>query len=356
MLVTGGSGFIGVNFIRLVLASEPEVKVLNFDALTYAGNPHAFADLPAEEQSRYQFVRGDIRERPDVLAAFTSFQPEAVVNFAAESHVDRSIDNPLAFVETNVLGTANLLHLAREFSQKGSPVHFHHVSTDEVYGSLGDSGSFREDSLYDPSSPYAASKAASDHLVQAWHRTYGLRTTLSNCSNNYGPWQFPEKLIPLVLGNAIAGKPIPVYGDGGNIRDWLHVEDHARAILTILRLGRPGACYNVGGRGELSNLNLVQRLCDILQELSPLPDRHYRDLITFVPDRPGHDRRYAIDPGRIETELGWKAGHSLDSGLRDTVLWYLSHQDWLRTIQQEVYDGRRLGGGSATPPRSPAAG
>ncbi len=271
-----------------------------------------------------------------------------MVHFAAESHVDRSIDAPLDFIDTNVRGTAVLLEAARAAWAGRADVRFHHVSTDEVFGSLGADGLFSEDTPYDPSSPYSASKAAADHLARAWHRTYGLPVTLSNCSNNYGPFQFPEKLIPLMIGNAVAGKPLPVYGDGGNVRDWLYVADHCAAVDRVVRHGRAGRTYNVGGRTERTNLEVVHLLCDIVDELQPRADRSSRrDLVTFVTDRPGHDRRYAIDSRRIEQELGWRPGNSFEQGLRQTVDWYLEHRDWCKEVTRDRYDGRRLGLGTS---------
>lgn len=343
VLVTGGSGFIGSNFILYLAKAAPEVSVVNLDALTYAGDADGLNDLAASRGDKYRFVHADICDPKAVGGLFADFRPDTVVNFAAETHVDRSIDEPLKFVETNVVGAANLLHSARTAWKGVDKVRFHHVSTDEVYGSLGSQGWFHETTPYDPSSPYSASKAGADHLVRAWNRTFGLPVTLSNCSNNYGPRQFPEKLIPLMIHNALSGVPLPVYGDGGNIRDWLHVEDHCEAIWAIIRHGEDGRSYNVGGRSESTNLALVELLCDTLQELAPRAEGHYRDLVTFVADRPGHDRRYAIDCSRIEGELGWKPRHTFAQGLRETVRWYLDNRDWVERIRREKYDGRRLG-------------
>ena len=344
ILVTGGAGFIGSNLVRHLLASDPEVEVLNLDALTYAGH---LANLRGVDQTygdRYRFEHGDIRDAPFVHDLFGRFQPDTVIHLAAESHVDRSIDGPLDFVDTNVGGTANLLEAARALWGDRSDVRFHHVSTDEVYGSLGEDGLFQEDTPYDPSSPYSASKAASDHLARAWHRTFGLPVTLSNCSNNYGPYQFPEKLVPLMVRTAAAGRPLPVYGDGGNVRDWLHVDDHCAALELVVRRGEPGRTYNVGGDGELTNLEMVHLICDVLDALRPRDDGgSHRDLITFVPDRPGHDRRYAINASRIRAELGWRPRHDVEGGIRETVAWYLGNSSWCDEVAADRYRGERLG-------------
>jgi len=344
VLVTGGAGFIGCNFVRHLLEGDREVQVVNLDALTYAGHPASLRGVTERWGDRYTFVHGDIRDPQRVRSLFAEHTIDTVVHFAAESHVDRSIDAPLDFIDTNVCGTAVLLEAARAAWAGRADVRFHHVSTDEVFGSLGEDGLFSEDTPYDPSSPYSASKAAADHLARAWHRTYGLPVTLSNCSNNYGPFQFPEKLIPLMIGNAVAGKPLPVYGDGGNVRDWLFVGDHCAAIDLVVRHGRAGRTYNVGGRSERTNLEVVHLLCDIVDELVPRPDGgSRRDLVSFVTDRPGHDRRYAIDSKRIEQELGWRPAHSFELGLRQTVGWYLEHRDWCEEVTRNRYDGRRLG-------------
>jgi dTDP-glucose 4,6-dehydratase len=344
VLVTGGAGFIGCNFVRHLLEGDREVQVVNLDALTYAGHPASLRGVTERWGDRYTFVHGDIRDPQRVRSLFAEHTIDTVVHFAAESHVDRSIDAPLDFIDTNVCGTAVLLEAARAAWAGRADVRFHHVSTDEVFGSLGEDGLFSEDTPYDPSSPYSASKAAADHLARAWHRTYGLPVTLSNCSNNYGPFQFPEKLIPLMIGNAVAGKPLPVYGDGGNVRDWLFVGDHCAAIDLVVRHGRAGRTYNVGGRSERTNLEVVHLLCDIVDELVPRPDGgSRRDLVSFVTDRPGHDRRYAIDSKRIEQELGWRPAHSFEQGLRQTVGWYLEHRDWCEEVTRNRYDGRRLG-------------
>lgn len=345
ILVTGGAGFIGSNFIKYLADNGPALSVVNLDALTYAGSLAGLAEAVKPFGDRYRFINADIRDRETVAGIFAEMRPDTVVHFAAESHVDRSIDNPLAFVETNVLGTANLLAAARNAWKDRRDVRFHHISTDEVFGALGETGYFTEDTPYDPSSPYSASKAASDHLVRAWHRTYGLPITLSNCSNNYGPWQFPEKFIPLMIANAIAGKPLPIYGKGENVRDWLYVEDHCEGIWTIIKHGVSGRSYNLGGNNEYSNIQLVGMLCDLLSELKPPTSGNYRELITFVSDRPGHDYRYAIDSSRATRELGWKPRHTFSDGLRKTVHWYLDHQKWMDDIRREKYDCERLGAG-----------
>jgi len=344
VLVTGGAGFIGCNHVRWMLGHDPTVRVIVLDALTYAGHRASLRDVEAAHGDRFAFVHGDIRDADTVRRVFDEHVPDTVLHFAAESHVDRSIDGPLDFVETNVVGTANLLEAARSRWAGRDDVRFHHVSTDEVYGSLGPDGLFREDTPYDPSSPYSASKAASDHLVRAWHRTYGLPVTVSNCSNNYGAYQFPEKLIPLMIRSALADRPLPVYGDGGNVRDWLYVEDHCAAIDRVVRHGRLGRTYNVGGWTERTNLEVVHTICDLVDELRPRPDgSSRRDLVTFVTDRPGHDRRYAIDASRIDDELGWRPAHDFAAGLRATVQWYLDHEAWCGEILGDRYDGGRLG-------------
>lgn len=344
ILVTGGLGFIGTNLIRHLLASDPTLRIVDLDALTYAGNPANLADLSPAQAARHQHVHGSICDQPLVAGLFADQRPDTVIHLAAESHVDRSIDNPLAFVHTNVVGTATLLQVARNAWRDREDVRFHHVSTDEVYGALGAEGSFHEDTAYDPSSPYSASKAASDHLVRAWQRTFGLPVTLSNCSNNYGPYQFPEKLIPLTIANALAGRPLPVYGRGLNIRDWLHVDDHARAIDAIVRHGTPGRTWNVGGNAEMRNIDVVHLLCDLLDELRPSGrPSGYRAQISFVTDRPGHDQRYAIDASRITGELGWRPQLTFASGLRATVQWYLDHAGWIEAVRNGSYRGERLG-------------
>lgn len=344
VIVTGGAGFIGSAVVRL-LAGQEGVEVLNLDKLTYAGNLETL--LSVSRLPNYRFERADIADRPAVAAIFDSFRPTHVMHLAAESHVDRSITGAADFIQTNIVGSFTLLEAARTYwaglggAQKDA-FRFLHVSTDEVYGSLGAAGLFTETTPYDPSSPYSASKAASDHLASAWMRTYGLPVVISNCSNNYGPFHFPEKLIPLVTLNALAGKPLPVYGDGSNIRDWLYVEDHARALWTIVQHGRIGAKYNVGGRNERSNLAVVQTICDVLDELRPAPTPR-RDLIAFVTDRPGHDHRYAIDATRLETELGWRAAETFETGIRRTVQWYLDNAWWWQPLRERTYAGERLG-------------
>ena len=350
LLVTGGAGFIGANFVLATLAAG-RTKVINLDALTYAGNLDTLA--PVMDDPRHIFVHGDIGDRALVRQLLETHQPDAVVNFAAESHVDRSIDAPGDFIRTNVLGTFELLEACRaHWAGLGDPARadfrFLHVSTDEVYGSLGETGYFTEQTAYAPNSPYSASKASSDHLVRAYHHTYGLPVLTTNCSNNYGPYQFPEKLIPLMILSALEGKPLPVYGDGANIRDWLYVEDHCRAIETVLDSGRPGEVYNVGGHNEQKNIDVVHTVCALLNELAPnarIGD--YAQLITFVTDRPGHDRRYAIDAGKIERELGWRPAESFESGLRKTVAWYLANREWCERVTSGAYRGERLGLGSA---------
>ena len=338
ILVTGGAGFIGSNFVLDWLARGGE-PLLNLDKLTYAGNPGNLADV--ENDPRLVFVQGDIADRTLVAQLLREHQPRAVVNFAAESHVDRSIDGPGAFIQTNVVGTFHLLEEVRRYWQglaepERSQFRFLHVSTDEVYGSLGrEDPAFAETTAYAPNSPYSASKAASDHLIRAWHHTYGLPTLTSNCSNNYGPRQFPEKLIPLMIHNALQGKALPVYGDGANVRDWVYVEDHCDAIGAILARGRAGETYNIGGNAEKTNLQVVHALCDLLAELRPGPD--YRALITFVKDRPGHDLRYAIDGAKIAGEFGWRPRESFASGLRKTVEWYLANQAWVHGVTSGEY-------------------
>lgn len=344
-LVTGGAGFIGKNFVLHVLDNYPEVAVVNLDSLTYAGNLTGVERFGDDRDKRYRFIKADIRDKALMEQVFRDVQPDTVVHFAAESHVDRSIDNPLSFVETNVLGTAVLLDAALRFWDGRRDVRFHHVSTDEVFGSLGDTGYFTETTPYDPSSPYSASKAASDHLVRAWSRTFGLPVTLSNCSNNYGPWQFPEKLAPLIILRALMGKELPVYGDGGNVRDWLYVEDHCAAIWKVLTFGRVGECYAVGGHNECANIDFVKKICDTLDRIKPRGSERRSDNIVFVKDRPGHDRRYAIDASRIERELGWRPAHTLDDGLEKTIRWYLANEAWLEEIARNTYAGERLGRG-----------
>lgn len=350
LLVTGGAGFIGSSVVRLAVASGKYV-ILNADKLTYAGNLDSLTNIAGNP--RYQFEKADIVNRAQMETLFAKFQPDAVMHFAAESHVDRSIDGPSDFIQTNIVGTFNLLEVARNYwadlpAEKKENFRFHHISTDEVYGSLGATGLFHEETPYQPNSPYSASKASSDHLVRAWHHTYGLPVITTNCSNNYGPYQFPEKLIPLVTLNALAGKRLPVYGKGDNIRDWLYVDDHARALLLVLEKGRVGEVYNVGGRNERTNLEVVHSICDILDEIRPLPShKSRRQLIEFVKDRPGHDQRYAIDATKLENELGWKAQETFDSGIRKTVEWYLKNcNGWCARVLDGSYKLERLGVGN----------
>lgn len=389
VMVTGGAGFIGSAVCRY-LVKEKQVQVLNVDKLTYAGVLSSLKEI--EDSPLYHFEKVDVCDKAAISALFEDFQPDAVMHLAAESHVDRSIDDPAAFIETNIVGTYTMLECAREYwmslpktvdEQKlsadfrplSSEFRFHHISTDEVYGSLGEEGLFEETTPYDPRSPYSASKASSDHLVMAWFHTYGLPTVITNCSNNYGPYHFPEKLIPLVILNALDEKELPIYGKGDNIRDWLYVEDHARALVTVVESGRLGETYNVGGRNERTNLEVVETICEILDELRPLGGscgksevksgtteasqptfnlqpatstkeiKSYRDLIIFVKDRPGHDRRYAIDATKLETELGWKAQENFDSGIHRTIRWYLDNEWWWKPRRGEKYAGKRFGQG-----------
>ena len=345
LLVTGGAGFIGGNFVLGLV--ESGFNVVNLDALTYAGNLDTLSSL--EDNDLHHFVKGDIADQTLVSDLLNKYQPDAIVNFAAESHVDRSIEGPSEFIQTNVVGTLAMLEASLKYwramtEQQQKDFRFLHVSTDEVYGSLGDTGLFREDTPYAPNSPYAASKASSDHLVRAYHHTYGLPVLTTNCSNNYGPYQFPEKLIPLVIAKALAGEKIPVYGDGSNIRDWLYVTDHCNAIATVLRTGTPGEVYNVGGNAERNNLDVVHTICDILDEIKGLDgSRPRRELIEFVTDRPGHDQRYAIDASKLKRELGWEPAMSFDQGMRQTVEWYLANQGWVSRVLDGSYQGERLG-------------
>jgi dTDP-glucose 4,6-dehydratase len=344
VLVTGGAGFIGSALCRhLVL--DVGWTVLNIDKLTYAANLRSL-DLIAGCPN-YHFLKADICDRQMLETVFADFRPHGVMHLAAESHVDRSITGPAEFLQSNVIGTYTLLEVSRDYWSKlpakaRGKFRFHHISTDEVYGSLPAAGYFTEQTPYDPRSPYSASKAASDHFVQAWHETYGLPALISNCSNNYGPFHFPEKLIPLTILNAIEGKPLPVYGDGGNIRDWLYVEDHVRALVRVFTDGRLGSKYNIGGRCERTNLEVVNGICDLVDDLDP-NGAPRRQLIRFVPDRPGHDRRYAIDPTKVEKELGWRALETFETGLRKTVLWYLDNTEWWQPLRKTVYAGDRLG-------------
>lgn len=357
LLVTGGAGFIGSSLVLNALA-QGKWNVVNVDKLSYSGNPANLKDV--EKDSRYEFVKADIADAEAMAAIFDRCQPDAVINLAAESHVDRSIDDPEIFIDTNIKGTFTLLEAARKYlkklrknnTAKAENFRFLHVSTDEVFGDLtshekaGEKNFFNENTPYEPSSPYSASKAASDHLVRAWYRTYGLPTLITNCSNNYGPRQFPEKLIPLTILNALAGKPLPVYGKGEQIRDWLYVDDHAEALLLALEAGKPGDTFTVGGHNERKNIEVVQAVCDTLEKYAPDKPtgvHHYKDLITFVQDRPGHDGRYAIDPSRISRELGWKAKENFGSGLDKTVQWYLDNRQWWQPILDGSYACERLG-------------
>lgn len=346
-LVTGGTGFIGSALVRYLI-DETDVRVVNVDKLTYAANPENLASV--RNHSRYHFEQADIVDRSAMQRLFETYEPDAVLHLAAESHVDRSIDGPADFIATNIVGTYTLLEVARGYWRQLSPpqqaaFRFHQVSTDEVYGDLGEEGGlFTEETPYQPSSPYSASKASADHLVRAWGRTYGLPVLVTNCSNNYGPCHFPEKLIPLMILNALEGKPLPVYGRGDQIRDWLYVEDHARALYTVLCRGRPGETYNIGGHNEIRNIEVVHQLCDLLEELAPAKPAgvvHYADLITFVTDRPGHDRRYAIDAGKIQRELGWAPRETFATGLRKTVQWYLDNPAWWQPIKDGSYRDRQ---------------
>ena len=341
ILVTGGAGFIGSNFVHTWLAGNDE-PIVNLDKLTYAGNLGNLQSLA--DDKRHVFVQGDIGDRELVAGLLKQHQPRAVLHFAAESHVDRSIHGPLDFIQTNVVGTCQLLEAVRAYwgglsADEQQSFRFLHVSTDEVYGSLEPQApAFKETNVYEPNSPYAASKAASDHLVRAWHHTYGLPVLTTNCSNNYGPFHFPEKLIPLVLHNAVAGKPLPIYGDGMQIRDWLFVQDHCRAIARVLKAGRPGETYNIGGWNEKPNIEVVKTLCSLLDELQPRADgKSYAEQITFVKDRAGHDRRYAIDASKIHNELGWRPQETFETGLRKTVQWYLDHPDWVANVTSGNY-------------------
>jgi dTDP-glucose 4,6-dehydratase len=346
LLITGGAGFIGSALVRLLLR-ESDYRIVNVDKLTYAASPEALEDAPAHP--RYRFEQADICDAAALARVFAEHRPDGVMHLAAESHVDRSIDGPADFIQTNILGTFRLLEaaLAHWQSLDGAArarFRFHHISTDEVYGSLGDTGLFTETTPYAPNSPYSASKASSDHLVRAWHHTYGLPVVITNCSNNYGPYQFPEKLIPLMILNALEFRPLPVYGTGANVRDWLYVDDHARALRLVFEQGRVGEQYNIGGHNEQRNLDLVEQLCDLIDVLQADADgRRRRDLITFVEDRKGHDLRYAIDASRIGRELGWQPQETLESGLRKTVEWYLANRSWCETVQARGYQRQRLG-------------
>ncbi len=349
VLVTGGAGFIGGNFAHFLIG-QSGIRIVNLDSLTYAGNLDTLASL--RNHPRHQFVHGDIGDTALVDRLLSEQRPDAIVNFAAESHVDRSIDGPAAFIQTNVLGTFNLLDCARRYwdalvGAQRDGFRFLHVSTDEVYGSLGPEGLFTETTAYAPNSPYSASKAASDHLVRAWFHTYGLPVLTTNCSNNYGPYQFPEKLIPLFILKALKGESLPIYGDGSNIRDWLYVQDHCSAIWRVLAAGLPGQVYNIGGNSERTNLQVIDTLCGLLDELVPgSPHRPHTDLKSYVPDRPGHDKRYAIDASKLKQELDWEPEESFATGMRRTVQWYLDNDDWVRRVMDGSYRGQRLGEGA----------
>jgi len=350
IVLTGGAGFIGSNLVHYLLEMD-DITVINLDKLTYAGNLESLQDIMDDE--RHIFVQGDIGDRELVKTLLSKYQPSAVMHLAAESHVDRSIDGPGEFIQTNVVGTFELLEAVRGYwnhlDEKGKHnFRFVHISTDEVYGSLGAEGLFTEESRYQPNSPYSASKAASDHLVRAYYHTYGLPAIITNCSNNYGPRQFPEKLIPLMILNALEGKPLPVYGTGQNVRDWLYVEDHCRALVTALHRGRPGEVYNIGGNNERTNLEVVNTICNVLDEVMPRADkRPYKEQIVFVKDRPGHDLRYAIDASKIINELGWTPLEDFNSGIRKTIQWYLDNQEWCKNVQDGSYQRQRLGLGTA---------
>lgn len=345
LLITGGAGFIGSALIRHIIANTND-SVVNVDKLTYAGNLESLSEIEGSE--RYVFEQVDICNQTRLERVFSEHQPDAVMHLAAESHVDRSIDGPAEFIQTNIVGTYTLLEVARAYwnnlsAERRNDFRFHHISTDEVYGDLGEpQGLFTEETPYAPSSPYSASKASSDHLVRAWQRTYGLPTLLTNCSNNYGPYHFPEKLIPLIILNALEAKPLPVYGKGEQVRDWLYVEDHARALYQVATQGQVGVTYNIGGHNEKQNIEVVHIICDILQELRP-QERSYRDLITFVKDRPGHDMRYAIDASKIQKVLGWSPQETFETGIRKTVQWYLENQAWCQRVQDGSYQRERLG-------------
>ncbi|MBR6471792.1 MAG: dTDP-glucose 4,6-dehydratase [Victivallales bacterium] len=348
IVVTGGAGFIGSALIRHLVKNQL-AEVYNLDKLTYAGNLESLKEI--EGSPWYHFAQLDICDREGVGKLFAEFQPDAIMHLAAESHVDRSIDDPLCFVKTNVLGTANLLQCTLEYwrnlpDERKAAFRFQHISTDEVYGSLGKEGFFKETTPYDPKSPYSASKASSDHLVRAWGHTFGLPVLISNCSNNYGPYHFPEKLIPLVILNALDGKPLPIYGKGDNVRDWLYVEDHAKALWLINQKGVPGETYNIGGHNERTNLQVVQTICRILDELRPKDNGKYEEQITFVADRPGHDQRYAIDAEKLRHDLGWRPEENFDTGIRRTVQWYLDNAWWWKPIREKKYSGQRLGNGT----------
>lgn len=344
--VTGGAGFIGANFIHHIFNIDSDISILNFDKLTYSGNLSSLKSV--FNNPRYSFIQGDISSVDDVADSINKFNPTKIIHFAAESHVDRSIDGPDEFINTNVIGTYNLLKQCRNYwktltTNQKTEFRFLHVSTDEVYGSLGETGLFTESTPYAPNSPYSASKAASDHLVRAWFHTYEFPVLTTNCSNNYGPYQFPEKLIPVIIFNALDNKPLPVYGDGSNIRDWLYVSDHCEAICQVIEKGRLGETYNIGGNNERTNLEVVNMICKLLDELRPKPSGSYADLITFVKDRPGHDKRYAIDSSKIQNEIGWKPKEDFESGFKKTIVWYLENTQWVKNIMNKGYQLERIG-------------
>ena len=351
IIITGGAGFIGSAVIRYLIGTidykKADYRIVNFDKLTYAGNLESLASVA--DHPNYHFERGDICDPVAVNKLFTEHQPDAIMHLAAESHVDRSIDGPAEFINTNIVGTSVLLEAARSYWNElkdKSAFRFHHVSTDEVFGTLGDSGLFHEQSPYQPNSPYSASKASSDHLVRAWHETYGLPVVITNCSNNYGPCQFPEKLIPLIIQNALAGKPLPVYGKGEQVRDWLYVEDHARALCLVMEEGRTGETYNIGGHNEMKNIEVVKTVCRLLdQRVAQHPQgvSEFEELIQYVTDRPGHDQRYAIDAGKINSDLGWQPGETFETGIAKTIDWYLANQQWCDNVRDGSYQGERLG-------------
>jgi len=349
MIVTGGAGFIGSAVIRYLIKEHPDVTVINVDKLTYAGNLESLLDV--EDNPNYHFEQVDICDAPAIERIFAQYQPDAIMHLAAESHVDRSIDGPAEFIQTNIAGTYTLLEAAKQYwltldDKAKARFRFHHVSTDEVYGSLGKSGLFTETSTYKPNSPYSASKASSDHLVRAWHKTYDFPVVLTNCSNNYGPYQFPEKLVPLVTLNALAGKPLPIYGKGDQIRDWLYVDDHARALFRVITQGRVGETYNIGGHNEKQNIEVVETICNILEELVPAHPagvKAYKDLISYVADRPGHDQRYAIDASKIKQELDWVPEETFETGMKKTIQWYLNNNEWCERVQSGKYQQERLG-------------
>jgi dTDP-glucose 4,6-dehydratase len=346
LIITGGAGFIGSEVVRQYIR-DTDVTVINVDKLTYAGNIESLKEV--DGHTRYHFEKVDICDQGEISRIFREYQPDGIMHLAAESHVDRSIDSPFPFVRTNIEGTCVLLDVARRYwnglePEKKKAFRFHHVSTDEVYGTLGETGIFTENTPYSPNSPYSASKASSDHFVRAWHHTYGLPIVITNCSNNYGPFQFPEKLIPLMILNALEGKPLPIYGDGGNIRDWLHVSDHARALRRVLEKGRPGQTYNIGGSSERTNKQVVEAICDVMDSLRPLASgKKHASFIEHVADRPGHDYRYAIDSSRIQNELGWTPEETFESGLRKTVEWYLANREWWEHVLDGSYQRQRLG-------------